>query len=136
MAAPWSDPSILKKIPNPSSQGYEIKHKAPEITFLGVQNQPDFACVYLTFYPGDTVIELRSLKRYFQQFRQKVLSYERMINVIFADLMEIYGPIRLRVVMVTSPRGGISSRLTVDSDWAIRGGEEKFKDWVGQPEEW
>lgn len=45
------DKSILKAIPNPSKEAYEIKIKIPEFTFLGVKEQPDFANVYLTMYP-------------------------------------------------------------------------------------
>ena len=132
----WSDPTILKSIPNPSKMGYEIKIKNPEITFLGVRGQPDFANMYVTIYPAGKVIELKSMKEYFYEFRNKVLSYERLINVVFDDLMKVYEPDRLRIVMTFNPRGGISSKLTIDSDWGIRGGEEKFKDWVGQKEEW
>lgn len=132
----WSDKLVLKALPNPSNQGYEVKIKNPEITFLGVAGQPDYATIYITFYPQDKIIELRSLKTYFYQFRTKVISYERLINVIYSDLMTVYKPIRLRVVMVLSPRGGISSRLTIDSDWAIRGGKEKFRDWIGRSDEW
>jgi 7-cyano-7-deazaguanine reductase len=52
--------------------------------------------------------------------------------------MEVYDPERLRIVMNCNPRGGISSRLTIDSDWATRGGEEKFKDWLhgGSDDSW
>lgn len=132
----WSDKSILVSLPNPSKQGYEIKIKNPEITFLGVPNQPDFANIYITFYPGDMIIELRSLKLYFQQFRDKVISYERLVNVIYDDLISVYSPARLRIMMILLPRGGISSKLTIDSDWIVRGGEEKFKDWIGQSDEW
>lgn len=132
----WSDTSILKALKNPGEQGYEIKIKDPEVTFLGVPEQPDFATCYITLYPKGKVIELRSLKLYFQQFREKVLSYERLINVVYNDLMEVYDPVRLRIVMVLNVRGGISSKLTIDSDWSIRGGEERFKDWIGQQEEW
>lgn len=132
----WSDTAMLRTIPNPSQHGYEIKIKNPEVTFLGVSNQPDYATIYLTIYPGDSVIELKSLKLYFQQFRSIVISYERLINVIYNDLKSRYKPARLRVVMTLAPRGGISSRLTIDSDWKIRGGKEKFKDWIGQQEEW
>lgn len=127
---------MLRSIPNPSSQGYEIKIKNPEVTFLGVQNQPDYAVVYLTVYPRDKVIELRSLKLYFQQFRNTVISYERLVDVIYQDLLKVYEPVRLRIVMRLRPRGGISSRLTIDSDWAVRGGKEQFRDWVGQSDEW
>ena len=127
---------ILKAIPNPSKEGYEIKMKIPEFTFEGVRSQPDFANIYLTFYPNDKVIELKSLKEYFFAFRNQIYSYERVINVIFDDLMHAYNPSRLRIVIICNPRGGISSKLTVDSDWKIRGGNEAFKDWQGQEEEW
>ncbi len=127
---------ILKSIPNPTKDAYEIKMKIPELTFEGVKGQPDFAKLYLTFYPSDKVIELKSLKEYFFAFRSQIYSYERIINVIFDDLMSAYSPARLRLVMICNPRGGISSKLTVDSDWKIRGGEDEFNDWVGQPEEW
>jgi len=132
----WSDASILKAIGNPSGDGYEIKIKCPEVTFLGVRKQPDFASVYITFYPKDKVVELKSLKEYFYQFRMKLLSYERLINVIYDDMIKIYDPHRLRIAISCNPRGGISSKLTIDSDWSIRGGKEKFRDWVGQSDEW
>ena len=131
----WSDSSILKAIPNPSEKGYEIKIKNPEVTFLGASNQPDYATLYLTFYPGEKVIELRSLKLYFQQFRNMVVSYERFINILYDDLMSVYAPERLRIVMACAARGGISSRLVIDSDWKIRGGKERFQDWVGQADQ-
>ena len=132
----WSDSEVLKSIPNPTNQAYEIKIKNPEITFEGVRGQPEFASAYITFYPKDKVIELKSLKQYFFQFRGKILSYERLINVVYDDLVEAYEPARLRLVMVFNARGGISSKLTIDSDWSSRGGEEKFKDWVGQEDIW
>ena len=72
--------------------GYEIKIKNPEITFLGVRGQPDFANMYVTIYPAGKVIELKSMKEYFYEFRNKVLSYERLINVVFDDLMKVYEP--------------------------------------------
>ena len=132
----WSNISHLKKIHNPSSSGYEIKIKNPEVTFLGVRNQPDFANVFITIYPGNNVVELKSLKIYFQQFRDSVISYERLINTVYDDLMSFYSPERLRLVMIFNPRGGISSQITIDSDWKIRGGSEKFKDWVGKSDTW
>jgi len=118
--------NILKSISNPSKEGYEIKMKIPELTFEGVRGQPDFAHLYITFYPKDKVIELKSLKEYFFAFRSQIYSYERIINVIYDDMVSEYDPERLRLVMICNPRGGISSKLTVDSDWKVRGGEEKF----------
>ena len=133
----WSkNRPILKSIPNPSKDAYEIKMKIPELTFEGVRGQPDFAKLYITLYPGDKVIELKSLKEYFFSFRSQIYSYERIINVIYDDMMTVYDPTRLRLVLTCNPRGGISSKLTVDSDWGVRGGDDSFKDWIGQSDEW
>ena len=132
----WSDAGALKAISSPTGEAYEIKLKIPEITFEGVRGQPDFGCMYITFYPDKKVIELKSLKDYLYQFRSRIYSYERLINVVYDDLIEVYKPRRLRLVLICNPRGGISSKLTVDSDWKARGGEENYKDWIGQSEEW
>ena len=131
------DPSFLTSIKNPVSDAYEIKIKVPECTFLGVHEQPDFADLYFVFYPGEKVIELKSLKQYIFQLRSVVVSYERLINVIYEQMMCAFEPQRLRVVMICNPRGGISSRLTIDSDWKVRGGDERFVDWQhGAEETW
>jgi 7-cyano-7-deazaguanine reductase len=130
------DKTLLKAIPNPSKEAYEIKIKIPEFTFLGVQEQPDFATIYLTFYPRKKVIELKSLKQYSYHLRDIVVSYERLINIVYDHIIEVYEPDRLRIVMICNPRGGISSKLTIDSDWAVRGGEEKFNDWNRNEDVW
>jgi 7-cyano-7-deazaguanine reductase len=129
------DPGILRTLPNPGG-AMELKHKAPEVTFLGAHDQPDFGTLYITFYPDETVIELRSLKEYLFQWRDTSASYERFLDVVYDHLMHVYSPVRLRLVFETRPRGGISSKLTVDSDWAIRGGKEQFRDWVGLDDTW
>lgn len=130
------DASLLKAIPNPTEKAYEIKIKVPEFTFLGVKEQPDFAVIYLTFYPKKKIIELKSLKQYVFQLRNIVASYERLINIVYDDLVAAYDPERLRVIMICNARGGISSKLTIDSDWKVRGGKESFADWRTIEDEW
>ena len=125
----FSQAHLLEKIPNPGNSAYEQKILMPEFTFLGVINQPDFGEVLLTFYPNEWTIELKSLKVYKDSFRDKPISYERLSNVMFEDIMSVYKPTRLRLMMRLRPRGGISSCLTIDSDWKIRGGNEEFRDW-------
>jgi 7-cyano-7-deazaguanine reductase len=125
------DQNILVALPNPTKEAYEIKVKIPEFTFLGVNEQPDFATIFLTFYPKGKIIELKSLKLYAYHLRDIIVSYERLINIFYDQLMEVYEPDRLRITMICNPRGGISSKLTIDSDWAARGGKENFKDWEG-----
>ena len=61
----WSkNRATLKSITNPAKEAYEIKVSIPELTFEGVRGQPDFAHLYVTFYPASKVIELQSLKEY------------------------------------------------------------------------
>jgi len=130
------DKSILKAIPNPSKEPYEIKIKVPEFTFLGVNEQPDFGVLYITIFPSKKIIELKSLKQYAYHLRNIVVSYERLINVVYNDLIEVYNPDRLRLVLKSNPRGGISSRLVIDSDWSARGGREKYRDWGSTDDSW
>lgn len=120
------DKTILVWIKNPTIEVYENKISVPEFTFMGSPNQPDFGRIYITFYADERVIELKGLKKYFLQFRDIHISYERLINVVYDNLMEVYQPVRLRLVMEFYPRGGISSRMVIDSDWKDRGGEEKY----------
>ena len=124
------DSSMLKSIPNPEKvKPYEVKIKQPEITFLGVYEQPDFATLYILMYPNGKVVELKSLKLYLQQYRDVVISYERLLNQVYEHMIEVYKPQRLRLVLDCNPRGGISSRLTIDSDWEALGGKEEYKEW-------
>jgi 7-cyano-7-deazaguanine reductase len=126
----WSHASLLVRLPNPTPDAYEQKVLIPEFTFLGVANQPDFGEMLLTFYPRAWTIELKSLKVYKDSFRGSIVSYERLCNVVYEDLMQVFEPTRLRLMMRLRPRGGIASCLTIDSDWAIRGGNEQFRDWT------
>ena len=126
----FSKANVLKRIPNPQMAAYEQKIYIPEFTFVGAINQPDFGEILLTFYPKEWTIELKSLKKYKDSFRDAPMSYERLANVMFDDLIQVYEPIRLRLMMRLRPRGGISSCLTIDSDWSIRGGKEEFRDWT------
>lgn len=112
----WSSVAALKWILNPDcTVACEISITSAEVTFLGAEQQPDFATVTIVYVPAQRVIELKSLKLYLGAFRNRLLSYERFISVVFADLMAVYGPRRLRVTVACNPRGGLSSTLVIDS---------------------
>jgi 7-cyano-7-deazaguanine reductase len=120
------DSTILESLPNPSKEGYECRMDIPEFSFMGAANQPDYGVIRLWFYPDKKIIELKSLKFYITHYRDIRISYERVINCIYDDLMKVYEPHRLRVEISFRPRGGISSSLVIDSDWAVRGGSDKL----------
>ena len=118
------DSSILEYLPNIGLGGYENRIDVPEFTFLGAHGQPDFGHITIWFYADKRIIELKSLKLYVVHYRDILVSYERAINCIYADLMKAYEPTRLRLEIGFRPRGGISSYLVIDSDWKCRGGTD------------
>ena len=69
---------------------------------------------------------LKSLKQYIFQYRDTRLSYERALDVMYKDLKAAYEPDRIRIEIEYRPRGGISSRMTVDSDWGHLGGTDQL----------
>ncbi len=111
----WGDKTVLAAIPNPCKDTYEIQIECPEITFMGDADQPDFGHAKITFFPGKKVIELKSLKKYFYTFRSIRMSYERFINVVYEDLMEVYQPEQLMIEVEFRPRGGLWSTVRADS---------------------
>ena len=117
------DQSLLKSLPN-AARGYEQRITVPEFTFLGVHNQPDFGHIVIWFYGKDKTIELKSLKEYLYQYRDTIISYERVVDVLYKHLMAVYEPDRIRLEIEFRPRGGITSKMTVDSDWGHLGGTD------------
>ena len=109
---------VLKSLKNDIIKRYKIVHFVPEVTFEGDDKKPDFGEIVITYVPRDKLIELKSLKIYFYQFREKMFSYERFINIVYDDIKEIYDPYCLTVTLKTNPRGGISSFLEVSSKYA------------------
>ena len=105
---------ILETFPNQfPNREYEIEITCPEFTAVCPKTgQPDFATVIITYYPADTVIELKSLKLYLFSFRGRGIFYEHSINSILDDLVNASQPRRMTVVGQFTPRGGISSKIT------------------------
>lgn len=118
------DKSLLKSIPSPK-EPYEHFIETLEFTFLGAGGQPDFGHIKIWFYAKEMTIELKSLKEYFYSWRNIHVSYERVINCIFDDLVEVFRPDRLRIQIDFKPRGGLSSSVCIDSDWGVRGGTDE-----------
>lgn len=114
-ASRWSNRTLLRRIRNPSERPYRITMQSDEVTFLGVPHQPDFAMVHIEMVPAEHLVELKSFKMYFGDFRNRTLSYERFLNVVFDDLAAIYAPASLRVTVTCRLRGGIQSTLVADS---------------------
>jgi 7-cyano-7-deazaguanine reductase len=75
--------------------------------------QPDFGTLTITYTPDRKCVELKSLKLYLQSFRNQGIFYENVTNRILDDLVAALQPRRLKLVAAFTPRGGISTSVTV-----------------------
>jgi 7-cyano-7-deazaguanine reductase len=76
--------------------------------------QPDFGVLTLVYVPEARCVELKSLKLYLQKFRNEGIFYENATNRIFDDLVAVLQPRRLKLVAAFTPRGGITTSVTVE----------------------
>jgi 7-cyano-7-deazaguanine reductase len=92
---------------------YEIEISCPEFTAVCPKTgQPDFGSILIAYIPAAVCIELKSLKLYLQDYRNRGIFYEHSINTILDDLVAACHPRKMTVVGQFTPRGGISSRIT------------------------
>ncbi len=106
--------STLQTFPNPRPErDYEIIISCPEFTSLcPVTGLPDFGEIRITYVPDGRCVELKSLKYYMIEFRNRGIFYEQVTNEILDDLVALLEPRRLRVVGDFSVRGGIRTAVT------------------------
>jgi 7-cyano-7-deazaguanine reductase len=104
----------LETFPNQfPDREYEVEITCPEFTAVCPKTgQPDFGTIVITYVPDASVIELKSLKLYLFDYRNRGIFYEHSINTILDDLVAACRPRRMRVIGQFTPRGGISSRIT------------------------
>lgn len=104
----------LETFPNQFPQReYEIQITCPEFTAVcPITGQPDFGTIIIDYVPAHSCIELKSLKLYLFEYRNRGIFYEHSINTILDDLVSACQPRRMRVIGQFSPRGGITSRVT------------------------
>src|SRR5690242_20428192 len=104
----------LETFPNPRPEReYEIAIDCPEFTSVCPKTGlPDFGAIRITYVPGDRCIELKSLKYYMIEFRNRGIFYEAVTNQILDDLVAACQPRRMTVVGDFSVRGGIKTVVT------------------------
>lgn len=94
---------------------YLIEIVAPEFTSVcPMTGQPDYGTLTVRYVPDKLCVELKSWKMYLQSYRNQGIFYENVTNVIFEDLMAKLQPRKLTLTAAFTPRGGISSVITVE----------------------
>ncbi len=107
---------ILEVFENPNpSRNFTVEHQCPEFTSVCPKTgQPDFGKVIFTYIPDEVCVELKSLKMYLQAFRNEGIFYEAVTNRIMDDFLAVVKPRRVRIDSEWTPRGGLSSVITVE----------------------
>jgi 7-cyano-7-deazaguanine reductase len=121
-------PDLLETFPNPyPGRDYLIRMTSSEFTSLcpmgGIESDaaeldllkggaPDFGTIRIEYVPAAHCIELKSLKLYLWSYRNDGIFYERAVNRILDDLVELLAPTRLSVTGDFNVRGGIQSVIT------------------------
>lgn len=108
------DTSLLETFDSPSDQPFVIEHVSEEFTSVCPKTgHPDFGDVVLRYEPkpGGVCVELKSLKLYYQSFRNEGIFYEAVTNRMRDDLVALLDPAWLQLVTVWRGRGGIRSRI-------------------------
>jgi 7-cyano-7-deazaguanine reductase len=106
----------LETFPNPQpARDYEIEIRCPEFTSLCPKTGlPDFGEIRIRYIPDALCIELKSLKYYLIEFRNRGIFYEQATNQILDDLVVAVQPRRMTVVGAFSARGGITTSVTAE----------------------
>jgi 7-cyano-7-deazaguanine reductase len=106
----------VETFPNPRPErDYEIVIRCPEFTSMCPKTGlPDFGEIRITYTPDARCIELKALKYYLLDFRNKGIFYEAVTNQILDDLVAVCAPKKMRVVGDFSARGGITTTVTAE----------------------
>lgn len=89
---------------------YVVEFICPEFTCMcPVTGFPDFATITIKYQPREWCVELKSLKLYINQFRDRGIFHEDVSNQILDDLLALLDPWEMEVVGDFSVRGNIKT---------------------------
>jgi 7-cyano-7-deazaguanine reductase len=117
-------PALLEAFPTPSAKPLVIEHVNEEFTSVCPKTgHPDFGVITVRYQPapagapgsGQGCVELKSLKLYFQSFRNEGIFYEAVTGVARDHLVALLNPVWLQVITNWRGRGGIRSVIRAEA---------------------
>ena len=113
-------PATLDTFPNPRPErDFEIAIDCPEFTSMCPKTGlPDFGTIRIRYVPDRLCLELKALKYYLLEYRNKGIFYEAATNQILDDLVAACEPRRMTVVGDFSVRGGMKTVVTASYEAA------------------
>jgi 7-cyano-7-deazaguanine reductase len=106
----------LETFPNPRPErDYHIEIRCPEFTSMCPKTgMPDFGEILIRYVPDRACLELKALKYYLLEYRNRGIFYESATNQILDDLVAACGPRRMTVTGAFSARGGITTTVVAE----------------------
>lgn len=103
----------LETFPNPAPhREYEIEIEQPEFTSVCPKTgHPDFGTIRIVYVPGRKCVELKSLKLWLQEYRNRGIFYEAATNEILDVLVKALAPRWITVSGEFSARGGVTTTV-------------------------
>ena len=74
---------------------------------------PDYGVLTISYVPGDSCIELKSLKYYLLSYRDVGIVQEHAANRILNDLVAACQPRSMKITLDNKVRGGLHTAVTV-----------------------
>jgi 7-cyano-7-deazaguanine reductase len=104
---------VLETFDNPRPErDYEIVIRCPEFTSVCPKTGlPDFGTITIRYVPDRACVELKSLKLYLIEYRNRGIFYEAAVNAILDDLAKACRPRRMEVEGAFTARGGITTTV-------------------------
>lgn len=101
----------LERFPNRTQvRRYQVEFSCPEFTCVcPASGFPDFATLHIRYVPRDWCVELKSLKLYLNQYRDRGIFHEDVVNVVLDDLLVLLDPWELEVIGDFNVRGNIKT---------------------------
>jgi len=75
---------------------------------------PDYGVLTISYVPGDSCIELKSLKYYLLSYRDVGIVQEHAANRILNDLVAACQPRSMKITLDYKVRGGLHTAVTVE----------------------
>ena len=106
------DVAVLETIPfDYPDSATEVVYETDEFTCVCPwTGLPDFGRLVIRYLPGNSLVELKSLKYYLTSFRNVGILQEHAVNRILNDLAQLVQPVSMVVEAEYKERGGIKSR--------------------------
>ncbi|UCD38824.1 MAG: NADPH-dependent 7-cyano-7-deazaguanine reductase QueF [Fidelibacterota bacterium] len=104
----------LEVVPNRyTDRDYAVTISIPEFTCVCPRTGlPDFGTITINYVPDMHIIELKSLKYYILNYRERGIFHEEVTNQIMDDVKAAVQPRSIEVVGDFRPRGGIKTVVT------------------------